>query len=299
MTQHLEVRDLKVTSLDSDFLHVTWEVAPTSADVLDYVFEVLRSEAPEGPFEAISPKLRDLYGFADNAVRAANILRVYYYRLRTTHCPSGRTWEIGPVSHEAQPDLIAQELRRQLDILMREVSGRKCWVLPVRTMGQRCPACWNATLGKKRISGCISCYDTGFLRGFLRPIEAWVQFDPTSENEQATQVGKIQQQDTTARLTYYPPLKVGDYIIEPENIRWKVRSRATTQQLRAPVTQELQLHRVPPTDILYSLKLDLGDQVELSELYASPRRNFTNPQDIYQDEYDAPDYFNLFSEVGR
>src|SRR5206468_1320208 len=154
----------------------------------------------------------------------------YHYLLRLSHVPSGDSLDVGPVAKEPEADLLALELRRHATLLFREFAGRRCWVLPVRTFGARCE-CWNATLQQRRRSGCVLCFDTGFIRAYLSPIETWIQFDPSSKSEQTTNTGAQQQSNTTARLAYYPPLRPRDLIVEGENRRWRVVQVSQTEQL--------------------------------------------------------------------
>lgn len=289
----LDVQKLRVRSLDVDFHEISWELSPTTEDIFDYTFQLIRSEGPEGPYEPVTPEFEDQYFFIDNSIRRAHAYRKLFYRLTVKHKASGDTKEWGPVTQEAEADLIATEIRKHMNILFREFAGRRCWILPVRTFGQRCTACWNATLQKRRISGCITCFDTGFVRGFMRPIEAWVQFDPNAKTEQNMATGPTQQHNTTARLGYYPPLKPRDIIIEGENKRWRVVQITTTEQLRAPLHQECAVHEIPKTDIEYKLELDLG--MALKDMWLSPARNYTNPHNLgnFQNE-EIPDTFAIY-----
>jgi hypothetical protein len=289
----IDVQRLRVRSLDVDFHEISWEIAPTTEDIFDYTFQVLRSEGAEGPYEPVAPEFEDQYLFVDNSIRRGHAYRKMFYRLHVKHKASGDTKEWGPVTQEADADLIATEIRKHMNILFREFAGRRCWVLPVRTFGSRCGACWNPTLQKRRISGCLTCFDTGFTRGFMRPIEAWVQFDPNAKAEQNMATGPTQQHNTTARLGYYPPIKPRDIIIEGENKRWRVVQITTTEQLRAPLHQECSLHEIPKTDIEYRVELDLG--VALKDLWLSPARNFTNPQNLgnFKDE-EIPNIFSIY-----
>jgi hypothetical protein len=91
-------------------------------------------------------------------------------------------------------------------------------------------------------------------------------------------VGPTQQSNTTARLGYFPPLKPRDVVVEPENIRWRVMQVSHTEQVRAPVHQEIQLHRIPASDIEYRLQFQLTDV--LQNLSLSPARNFVNAQNL-------------------
>lgn len=289
----LELRNLKVRSLDLDFHEISWSIGDTVVDVLDFTFQVLRSESPSGPFDPLSIPFEDRYLFIDNTLQQANRWRLFHYVVRVTEKRTGNTKDFGPVAHEPDADLIALELRRHVQLLMNEFAGRRCWVLPVRTFGQRCE-CWNATLQKKTRSGCRLCFDTGFVRGYLSPIEVWVQIDPSPKSQQTLNVGNAQQSNTTARLGYYPPLKPYDLIVEPENRRWKVLSVSQTEQGRAPVHQEVQLHEVPLRDVEFAIPLNM--EAALKDLWLSPARNFSNPQNLSNFEDEAiPNIFSLYS----
>lgn len=288
----ITVKDLRVRSLDLDFHEVTWTLESTSEDVLDFTFEVLRSESPEGPFDNLTVPFDDRYIFIDNVLQTADRWRKYYYRIRTTQKSSGDFKDTESVAKEADPDIYARELRRHMILLFREFAGRRCWILPVRTFGQRCQ-CWNASLQKRTRSGCELCYDTGFVRGYMSPIETWMQIDPSAKANQNTNVGKQQQVNTTARFGYYPSVKPGDMIVEGENRRWKVVSVTSTEKARAPIHQEVQLHEVPLRDIEFKVPLNLS--TALQNLWLSPSRNYNNPQNLetFLDE-EAPDIFALY-----
>lgn len=282
MGVQIVVQEFRVRSLDIDYNELTWELADTSEDVLDYTFQVQRSESPSGPFDNLSVAFKDKYSYIDNTLRSGHRWRKYYYQLLVTNVPSGSQQTFGgadglSVTNVPDPDLIALELRRHMQLLFREFAGRRCWVLPARTFGQRC-SCWNPTLRKRTRSGCQLCYDTGFVRGYLHPIESWVQMDPSPKSEQNTNVGAQQQVNTTARLAYYPPLKPRDVLVEPENRRWRVVQVNQTEQGRAAVHQEVQLHEVPPKDIEFAIPLNL--QEALADLWLNPSRNYSNPQNL-------------------
>lgn len=289
------VEEILIRSLDVDNYVVTWKVKTTSEDLLDYTFQVLRSEGPAGPFDEVSPELSDQYMFLDNAIRRGHEFRQFHYIIRVKQKQSGQTRDFGPANPGPDADLIATELRKHMFLLMREFIGRRCWIFPVRTFGQRC-RCWDPILAKRTQSGCITCFDTGFVRGYMTPIEAWVNIDPDQQSEQTFNVGPTQQSNTTAKLGYFPQLKPRDLIIEPENIRWRVSQISGTQQLRAVVHQEVQLHKIPSTDIEYRLPFDSG--VDLNTINLSPARNFTNPHTLeaYGDE-EYPKVFQLYSST--
>lgn len=296
MALGIELKGLRVRSLDRDMLEVSWSLTNTDEDVLNYTFQVLRSESPAGPFTPLSEPFSDKYLLVDNAVASGHRWRKYYYLVRVTHRVTGASEDYGPASQDADPDLIAAELRRHMALLMREFAGRRCWVLPVRTFGQRC-SCWNERLRQKRRSGCLLCFDTGFVRGYLSPIETWMQIDPSPKSQQNTPLGPQQQSNTTARLPYYPPLKPNDLVVEGENRRWRVVSVSQTEKARAVIHQEVQLHEIPPKDIEFAIPLTL--ETALRDLWLSPSRNYTNPHntEAFSSFLDAemPGIFSLYA----
>ena len=288
----ITVQDLRVRSLDIDFHEVSWRLDSTSEDVLDYSFQVLRSESPSGPFEPLAPAFFDRFLFVDNTIQVAHRWRKYYYLVRVEHLQSGDKKDFGPASQDPEADLLAVELRRHMMLLLREFAGRRCWVLPVRTFGQRC-TCWNSTLQSRKRSGCALCYDTGFVRGYLSPIETWLQIDPSPKSEQTSNTGPLQQSNTTARAPYFPAMKPRDIIVEGENRRWRVVQVNQTEQVRAAVHQELQLHEIPPKDVEFAIPLKMDEA--LKDLWLSPSRNYTNPQNLDSFEREEiPSVFSLY-----
>jgi hypothetical protein len=289
----LALKDLRVRSLDIDFNELSWKLVDTSEDVFDYTFQVLRSESPEGPFDKLTPPFQDHYLFIDNTLTTGNRWRKYFYKVLIARLadPTDQK-ESAVVSKDPDADLQALEIRRHMQLLFQEHAGRRCWVLPVRTFGQRC-SCWNPNTRTRNRSGCRTCYDTSFVRGYLHPIEQWLQIDPSAKTKQTSNVGNQQQSNTTMRMAWYPPLKPDDLIIEAENRRWKVVTVSQTEKGRAALHQEVQLHELPPKDVEFTIELDLT--LALRDLWISPSRNFTNPQNLeaFMDA-EIPNIFSLY-----
>jgi hypothetical protein len=293
----IKLTQLRVRSLDIDFNEISWQLCETSDDVLDYTFQVQRSESPNGPWDSLSVPFQDQYVFLDKTVHTGDRYRKHFYQVAVLHVPSQVTCYFGPVAQEPDADLIAQELRRHMQLLFREFAGRRCWVLPVRTFGQRC-TCWNSKLKSRTRSGCKLCWDTGFVRGYMHPIESWIQVDPSPKTKQFTNVGEQEQSNTTMRLVWYPPLKPDDLIIEPENRRWKVVQVNQTEQGRAAVHQEVQIHEVPPKDIEYAVPLVLD--CALRDLWLNPKRNYTNPFTLGDFlDVELPDIVSMYTSTVR
>lgn len=281
-------------SLSVDYNEVSWELEPTTADVLDFTFQVLRSEGAEGPYDELCAQFDDQYLYVDNAIKSLDRYRQHHYKVRVRCKASDKFWDYGPASTGQEADLIASELRQHIALLMREFIGERCAIFPVRTSGQRCPECWSESLKKRTRSGCRTCWDTSFIRGYMHPIESWISRDPAPAREQFSSVGKLQQTDTTYRTLYYPPLKPGDLLVSlSDNVRYKITQVSRTKHVGTPVHQEVQIHEVPQSAIEYLIPLELCDV--LRNVFLKPERTFTNPQQLEAlDDESTNAIFNLY-----
>lgn len=286
----LAVVNLKVRSLDMDYLDLQWEVEDSEESPYDYTFQVERSEAPMGPWTAVSSTFSDRYLYRDIRVNRMHNWRQYWYRIEITRLSDSSVTYSETATQAAKADLIALEVRRLESMLFEEFVGRQCYLFPIRTFGQRCK-CYDAVSGQRMRSQCMDCYDTTYFRGYHNPISIWVQFDPGGKHiETNIPYTETAQGNTVARMTDFPPAKPRDLIIEAgENKRWRVERVSTTQRLRATLHQELTLHAVPSSDIEYKLPINVTSAMDL---VVSPQRNFTNPQQL-----DATDDADYYTEV--
>jgi len=285
------VKNMLVRGFSLDFLEVTWEMGSGTLDPNDFTQYVLRSESPMGPFDMVAGPFEDRFRFVDNRVNLQNRWRQLYYKIRAVEkADPDNVTESEAVTFDAQPDLIASEIQRLERLLWEEFAGRQCFIFPVRTFGQYCPACMDGpSKGKgftmqRRRGQCLTCYDTGYTRGYFDPIEIYMQFDPSPQSLQLLPIAERQQNDTTARLPNFPLLKPRDIIVEAENRRWRVVQVNQTERLRHVVHQELRLHEIVRGDIEYQLPIRLDD---LRDFEPSPGRNFTNPQNLESFELES------------
>jgi hypothetical protein len=291
----LEIKDLRVRSLDVYRHEVTWELGGYE-EPWDYSMRILRSESPEGPYEALTPPFEDRYLFVDSNLPVGDPYRQLWYRLEVTNKREAAEQQsdyvpvlTDPASLQAEPDLIANYIRFNEAVLFTQVIGRKCWLFKARTFGPRCP-CFDRTTGKKLRTGCLTCYDTGFLRGFHDPIEVWAQIDPASKVTERNGNMEIRLGNTKARMPYYPPIVPDDILVELENKRWRVVTTVQTERLRAVCRQEMELTPVPMTDIQFRLPLNLDRA--LRDVQASPVRMFSNATSMTEArETDIPDLY--------
>lgn len=274
----LPVSNLKVRSLDVDSKEVTWKVSDTQEDALDYTFEILRSESPEGPFEVVSPRFEDRYIFIDRRVPSGDKFRKLWYKLKTTRKVDSTITEYGPVAQEPEADLIAQAIRLHEQTLFVQAIGRQVWLFKRRTFGSPCLTCYDSVLGMRVAERCLDCYGTGYLRGFHNPIAVWMQIDPTTKSQQNNAQAIVQIVKTRARMSFYPNVDPGDLVVEAENKRWEVDLVTTSERLRATVKQELEMHEIDTTSIRFRVPINLT--IALRDIQPSPPMMLDNPQDL-------------------
>ncbi|MBN22619.1 MAG: hypothetical protein CL678_15150 [Bdellovibrionaceae bacterium] len=248
--------NVHVGSLDPDYLEITWEMTTSQFDVYIYEFTILRSESPQGPFEQVGGPLKDQYVFRDYVAPLRGSLRTLYYKVRSADTRNQAFEESEPVTPDPRPPLDALEIIRLENVLLREYTGRPCALYTIRTFGQRCPDCYDPITQRRTRSSCITCYNTGYARGFFTPIMVYLQIDPFIKAQQNTQQFVSEQAQTQARMGVYPKVKPRDVIVERENVRWRVVAVRTTERLRAPVRQELTLVKIPKGDIEFKIPID-------------------------------------------
>jgi len=277
----IQIKSFYARSFDLDHMDLFWEVADFFDDnILAYNFYIERSESPGGPWDLLAGPFQDKYYFRDVSPSLLHKWRTLYYRLKIVNNNTQEVSYFGPTTQAGEPDLIALEIIRQEDVLLREFIGRKCWLFPVRTFGAKC-VCLDRVTGRRMRSGCQTCFDTGYLGGYLSPVECYVQFDPDPKSSQPGPFGEGQTRNSSGRLISFPPMKPKDILVEAENRRWQIVTVTMTERLRARVHQEITFHEVPKGDIAYKLPVNIDG---LTGLSPSAERNFTNPQHMDQDE---------------
>jgi len=288
---NLEFKNLLVRGFSLDFLEVTWEIENTTLDVHDFQLVIFRSESPIGPWDPVGGPFEDRYRFVDNGVNLLDRWRQIYYKIVSTEkADTTNVEESDAFTFHAEPDLIAAEIQRLERLVWEEFAGRRCFIFPVRTFGQRCPHCYDGSdkgkghTSQRQRSHCLTCYGTTYVRGYFDPIEIFIQIDPSAKSNQVLPMAERQQSDTSARLPNFPLVKPRDIIVETENRRWRVVRMTPTERLRSVVHQELVLHEIAKGDIEFQLPIRVED---LRDFEPSPGRNFTNPQNLEGFETEA------------
>lgn len=266
---------LYVRSFELDSVIIFWAIEDINKedDIYAYSMELLKSESYNGPYDKVAGPFFNIFQYRDPLNLEDHKNRNIYYKIRVTDIRTGETKVEGPTAQLPEPDLYAMEILRQEDMLFRNFIGRRCYTFPRKTFGQIC-ICVQPQQMRGQRANCKTCYGTLYLGGFNSPTAAYIQFDPNARSTQLTPAINHSINFTTCRLIAYPPLNIGDLIIDPENHRWRVEQVQVTKRLGYDVHQECQVKEILRGDIEYELPV-LDDIKKVDDIF--DWRNRVNP----------------------
>lgn len=284
-----------VRSFERRYLDLFWEFVGVF-DSFAHEWQVRRSEGPAGPFTALTPWVQEIYTIRDALGPMFTKIRSLYYQLAVRKRGSVEEERFGPFCLDAPMDLIGMEITRQTRMELRYGSGSLCFVLPVRTFGVPCDSCYDDISKVRILSGCQRCFDTGFVGGYLNPIQSEIDVSEAEKEGSTRNNAEIYESNTQARMSNFPPVKRKDLIITPENVRYRVERVSRGEHRRSMYEQELLLHEIPPSDVEYLFPLPLVDIQHMS--FDPDTRMRTLPQD-HDDlsETELRDMLGVFGKV--
>jgi hypothetical protein len=270
------VRNIRVFTLDPDYITVEWEIEPTQLDLTQYTVEVWRSESEGGEYRRVSLTMvaSDIFDFQDRAVNLLSKWRQFYYRIRITNRNDSsefldhgsNEWrkvlegeDAGGVVMEAPPDKYALESIRRFNLVLREFGGRRVLVSVSKTWGQRCPQCWDHLKNRRKKSHCLSCFDTGITGGFFNPMEAWAMKPPHRAYVQLSQIFELQADDRVMWIPRYPRVKPRDVITTIDGDRFRVLSIARSEKAWSLTRQTVHVRRLSRDQVEYKIPIGKKD----------------------------------------
>lgn len=255
-----------VPSYAAGFIFV-WDVSAGFVDPLPWKFTVEEAPTSEGPWEALSPELTNLFAFSDGKRRIPSKDPVLMFRVKLV-TPKGTYY-----SFERHPygDLNRREQLIARDIMRREVLEQS-GMTAVRvkafikaTSGAKCTSCTDPITGGIASTNCRHCLGTGRLPPYHGPYELWGTFTPTSRNLELKPdgVGLQQVYDWQVRLVGFPFLKDHDIVVDKvSDKRYIIDGVQHLMELRrVPVVQNVRVVELPTTDPIYRLTTALEGTV--------------------------------------
>lgn len=252
----ISISEVLVQSFSLEFLDIRWEIADTRENPSDYSFTVQRSESPEGPFEPVSQPLVGAFVFRDKTVDMIARWRTYYYQIVIRKLVGGETANSHVECLRVQPDRAALYMIREQQLLNKVHIGTPVLIYKRRSQGPQCPSCYDPVRGRTTDSSCTVCFSSKYRGGYLAPIPTFVNVSPGNRTKQPQALVTLEPDERMFDMSGYPPLSVGDMIVEPTNRRWRVTSIQERTKQGFVIRQLVRVTRVPQLDIFQKFPID-------------------------------------------
>lgn len=284
----LTVSKFRADSFSTGFMDIQWEIAPTEEVISEFTFYLYRSGAEEGPWVLITPNgLIDRFSFRDIRVNLYAKRRDYFYRLEIRHPEQGSVY-YGPIHRFFQPDLIALEIARMNAMNLRTNIGQLCFIFKQRKFGTEC-TCFDKKIGHKIITTCLTCFNTGWVGGYYRPIVTWVNIQDSASNLVQTPIGDVEKNYGQGEVADYPLLEPRDVIVDQANRRWRVLSPINYKKKGGTIVKQVgPLAHIEPSEVEYKIKIYKNGY----DKYAYVEHNYERKADYYATEDDHLERLN-------
>ncbi len=252
-----------INNLSLDYLIVKFTCDDTTENLADYVFDIYRSQSPEGPFEIVAQDLSS-FEYIDNTVNLYKTSVKYYYKVKVKNIVTLEEQFsdiIGQLlSHN--PDNIANTVIHEYNVYLDNVVDNPEYIVLIKKrFGQKCNVCWDDVRMQPRTTDCLSCYGTGYTGGYLDPIrikgsnisgEAGMQISVDTSD-----VGESKQ-PIQIWIKNYPIVQPGDIIIDNMNRRYEINQWKPTVKNGYILRQILTMYELPPSNVAYKIPIYKG-----------------------------------------
>lgn len=253
----IELENRKVECPNLDCLLISWTVKETEEDLSDYNINLYRGQTPEDfeKIKVIDPSADT--SRKDMSINLRNRWRIFYYKLEVENKNTHETTEYDPIFLTYEPDYVALTLvdKYLLQLSRLEFGGREAQFFIKKTMGPRCPKCWDPIKKRKKTSNCELCYGTGFTGGYFDSIDNYFCISEEVIENIHTVWGVLSPNQKLAWSANYPLVKVSDIIREKRiGKNWRVVQRVQRKEKSGfCVKQIFVIQEVNRKDVEYQL----------------------------------------------
>jgi hypothetical protein len=248
---------VQVQTYSLEFLIVSWSIAPLNRDLNDFTFSIYRSQGQHpNDFVLVKDGLKSTFTWKDTGANQLSKHRKWFYKIRATEDDTGDYAESKIEGNPEIRDRTGISIIRRQEMLLRTKVGVPAFVVAERTTGQRCDTCWDEVKQRVSKANCDKCYNTGFIKGFMTPIQANINFNPSPKVVQIMGFGELQPNQTTAWMGPFPEVKPRDIIVEEGvGTRWRVVQTSTTRKRRLIIHQNLVLKEINRSDVEWEIPI--------------------------------------------
>lgn len=224
---------------------IQWEVKSNEMPSTPWVFNLERSESPEGPWTPVDDNpIENAYSYFD-LIPLHALKRHIYYRVRlvdgtgccfTSEAESNIT-ALSELDIRVQGEVL--RMRQDLYTLLSVDAGQPITVFKRRNYGQRCTKCRSGLLDLTLYPYCDSCLGTKFEEPVYSPIHTLALFNDPPVQEGVDVEGETELRVFQLKMLDCPLLAVDDLIFERRTGQlYEVKNPSTTRRHRMIVHQE-------------------------------------------------------------
>lgn len=257
--------EVVVTSIEPSIIHVKPILKPTVIPLSRYDYSIEKSESQASDFKEITrfpADSREYY--EDFTSEALSVNRQFFYKVKAIHKTTNVIIESGAHTWADYLDYKGLEIVRRLNYLLRYRTGTPNFLFIERTIGTKCPHCWDEATSRVKDPDCSFCLGTGKLSGYYTPVTVWADLNPSPDIVGHPPQGEVQVTQTRALFPPYPRPKPRDVIVEALNEQmWRIMSVSNKVEVdRTPIQLVCDLVLINKTDVEYK-KLDIPEQLRV------------------------------------
>ncbi len=252
-----DFRMVTVRNPTADSLLVRWAIVPTSYDMGQIVFEILRSNGPRGPWSLIGESAQGSFHYVDSIPMGLQSFRSYYYRVRAADI-SGKGYRdsvVASLDHDA--DNIALGMIRKKNVFLRTRGGISAAVLLRKRWGPKCSRCFDEVRQLPRDADCKVCFGTGFTGGYQTPVFVHAAlFNQALKTYVTFNDARYDAANSTLELANLPVLSPDDIVVDRVvNARYIVKEVTPFTHRMYTVCQYVKVVRKDDNDVVYTIPI--------------------------------------------
>lgn len=257
-----EETNCHIASIASPSILVRWKIKKTSQNLKDLYLFIYRGESPSEMAQINSaPIPANTYPeYVDTTIKLKMLQKNYYYRIEGREIIDGvviKTFSSKNFTWQGDLDIIGMYIIDEHRFAFEHVLGVPVFIYKKMNEGTRCPECWDSVLKRVTKSNCVSCFGTGFTRGYYNPLPAWMDLNPDPTMFQIADFGVKEPSQTDCLFIHYPILQANDIILELEPMRfWRVTNQRGSEKNRNTLLQVARFDEVNRSDIEQQLEVD-------------------------------------------
>lgn len=258
----IKLLKLETAQLTPASITVTWSFESGNEDFNDYRINLYQAQGPAtdiSEYNLVASGLNPAITSSaeDTSVRNLTDKFVdYFYRISVSGL-NGQGYYISDyAAFTVQQDKYAREIERRRGLVFDHHSGQDFFILKRKSYGTLCPDCYDPTLGRTTKSKCTTCYDTGYVGGYMNPVKTRGQINERPTREMHQMFGGWQDQDAVLYLQGNPPLNPKDIIVDRISRRWIVLNLGAAQKSMYTISQIAQLRQIEKDDVMYQYYID-------------------------------------------